>query len=346
MGREISLFSDFHKDENRVTNYCGLILKMMYQERPEAFQDVMISLLGDKNNGFDILPSFRQQEAKNSGVRSVPDLILQQNSFAVYFEVKTTDWFHGDQIVGHLKNLSEEKSIDNKILFLLTNEFNKTDERCVEDSVKKAGVTDIIVQTITFEEFLQAVRSAMDSYIRDESYVATAIAEFEDYLNRSGRLPMWKHTVDIIPCGATVEEVENGIYICPAKGGSYHHERAAFFGAYWDKKIQYLARISGIVILSKKDDECGYECEVQWGNAEVKEDELKNEAKKRFEAFACTWRDEELNKTSLRVFVLDDMKKVEITKESKGGIRAKVYWRDVEAESVDALADELKQRKW
>ena len=44
MGKAISLFSGYSQGENRTTNYCLLILKLLYEENPKLLGDVLNSL--------------------------------------------------------------------------------------------------------------------------------------------------------------------------------------------------------------------------------------------------------------------------------------------------------------
>lgn len=351
MGREISLFSDFHQGENRITNYCGLVMKMIYQESPSAFQEVIVSLLGDLNTGFDVLPVFHQQEKKSNekSGKSIPDLILRQSSFNIYFEVKTTDWFYNDQVSRHLENLINDfKNADNKILFLLTSEFNNDIKSRLNDSIHMAKKTNIILQIITFEELISAIKSAIEKYIQKDAYINNVIPEFEDFLNQKGMLPSWQHTIDIIPCGATQNEVKQKLYICPATGGSYSHSRAKFFGAYWDKRINYIAEIQGVVV-AQKGENGRVQFITQWSNIDNSDKNtntrLENEAKKRFESVE-QWRKNELDNTNLRIFLLGDLEKVNIEKKSKGGIRSKIYWYDINSETIQDLKSELNNREW
>jgi hypothetical protein len=61
MGREISLFSDYHTQENSLTNYCGLILKLLYEENPKGFEEVLVTLISDDIN-ITVGPTFSQQQ--------------------------------------------------------------------------------------------------------------------------------------------------------------------------------------------------------------------------------------------------------------------------------------------
>lgn len=348
MGREISLFSDFHEKENRVTNYCGLILKMMDQESPLAFQETVVRLLGDRDPGFDILPAFRQQEKKSGDKKagSIPDLILRQSSFNIYFEVKTTDWFYQDQIDRHLVNLIEEfPNADYKILFLLTSEFGSDIENRLQNSFSYAKNMDVALQIITFEEFLAAVKESAEKYLEKGGYINAVLPEFEEFLNRSGLLPAWKHMMDIVSCGATRDEIDLGLYVCPASGGSYSHARAKFFGAYWEKSIRKLFEISGIVTVQKGEDGA-LSYTVQWNNAaDTDTQALIDKAKERFEKVE-QWRKDQLDRFDLRLLVLDNGVETNLEKSSKGGVRSKVYWYDVEAETSREAAETLKSRKW
>ena len=90
LGRTISLFADFKHGENRITNYCGLMFKMLYQESPLAFEAVVNSLVGEEGR-VRVGPLFEQQVKTACGV---PDMVIRQESFQLLFEVKKSDWFH------------------------------------------------------------------------------------------------------------------------------------------------------------------------------------------------------------------------------------------------------------
>ena len=128
--------------------------------------------------------------------------------------------------------------------------------------------------------------------------------------------------------------------------GAYSHTRAKFFGAYWNKKVEYVSEISGIVI-AQKEDNGSVSYNIQWSNLE-NQDETKRlieEAKIRFQTVEA-WRRDELNSTNLRIFILDNMQKTSIEKKSKGGIRGKIYWCDITSDTVEDLINELENRTW
>ena len=101
MSKEISLFSDYHTKENSLTNHCGLILKLLYEENPKSFEEAISSLT---STDFIINPTFEQQVRKGT---SIPDLVIEQKSFSIFFETKLTDWFHNDQINRHIEGFKK-----------------------------------------------------------------------------------------------------------------------------------------------------------------------------------------------------------------------------------------------
>lgn len=79
MSRQVSLFSGYSQRENRVTNYCLLVLKMLYEENPKYLGEVLASLVGEDLSSH-VGVSFRQQERRES---SVPDGLIVQQPFTI-----------------------------------------------------------------------------------------------------------------------------------------------------------------------------------------------------------------------------------------------------------------------
>jgi len=60
MSQPITLFCGYSKEENRTTNYCLVVLKMLYHENPKLLADALGPLVStDLGEHFDI--SFQQQ---------------------------------------------------------------------------------------------------------------------------------------------------------------------------------------------------------------------------------------------------------------------------------------------
>jgi hypothetical protein len=77
MSQPITLFSGYSQRENRTTNYCLLVLRMLYEENPKFLAQVLSALVSEEV-GERIGVKFRQQERKAA---STPyGLILQPPS--------------------------------------------------------------------------------------------------------------------------------------------------------------------------------------------------------------------------------------------------------------------------
>lgn len=105
MGRPISLFTNYSQSENRVTNYCGLMMKLIYEESPRRFKELLARLLPSSHD-VTIGPQFEQQ--RSYGI-SIPDLVISQQAFTILFETKLRDWHYQDQIDRHIKSISQQE---------------------------------------------------------------------------------------------------------------------------------------------------------------------------------------------------------------------------------------------
>lgn len=340
MGREISLFADFSQKENRITNYCGLVLKTLYEENPNSFEAVINKLLEEKS--IEVNPKFSQQEKT---VKSIPDLCIQQKSFAIYFETKFRDWFYDSQLEKHLDGL-RQLSAETKILFLLCDEEIENLESRFKKTVELARKNKIIVQPITFELLLSALKS--DS-VKTSSTFDNILAEFEQYLDTNALLPNWKNRLDVVNCGGTLSELDIGYYACPDTGGSYKHKRSKYFGAYFKKKVNYIFQIRAVVVVE-------YDCEsekiiaknIKWNNTNENADDLKKEAVEKISA-AEQWRLDEVKGINLQVFLLGDKNVSTFIKCSSGGMfGSKQYFDRIPntIETAEELAKTLTGKCW
>src|ERR1043166_7015154 len=154
MGQPISLFPDYFSKENAESNYCGLVLKMLYEESPGSLEEVLRGLLPD--SGLEVGPSFQQQVKAE---KSIPDLVITQVPFTVFFETKRTPWFYTDQLSRHVESFGGGTRA--KALFALSN-YDSDDykrEFCEKHAadIKKALAHNVILEPLSFEDFLAAV---------------------------------------------------------------------------------------------------------------------------------------------------------------------------------------------
>ncbi|MGE4544141.1 MAG: hypothetical protein AB7D06_08530 [Pedobacter sp.] len=332
MGREISLFSDYRQKENSLTNYCGLILKLLYSENPASFEETITSMV---SGDVDLMvgPTFAQQHKE---VKSIPDLSISQKAFSIFFETKLTDWFYSSQIKRHIDGLSSENGT--KILFLISNfQTEEYEERFSKDRAV-AQESGIILQAISFEEFMKCLKGA-----RSSDVFKSHLEEFENYLDRSGRLPRWKKLLEVVNCRGTLHEVKNGAYMCPDKGGAYRHRRAKFFGPYANKNVSKIYEIDAVVSVDVNMSNV----KLKWKNKDISNKKLEEIAIGHISASAH--RTAENEKTPLQVFILSNGSETNFRKVSSGGMfQSKKYFYGLVGECTNSrdLANKLNGESW
>lgn len=335
MGQDISLFNDYRTTENILSNHCGVILKLLYEENPRSFEEVISSLT---SQDFMISPSFKQQIKKSE---SVPDIVIEQKSFSIFFETKRFDWFYDNQIDRHLKGFKNVTSCN--ILFLLANFEIDNPEEKFEIQIKEAFEKfNITICPISFEKLL-GVLEAVEASNNFKNF----LEEFRDFLERNDYLPSWKYMLDIVNCSSTIHEVHNhNVYMCPNTGGKYKHRRALFFGGYKSKNIKFIHEIKALVII----DQGGLSGRIIWKNIlDLKDNEIINEAKEKIQLLKN--RQSEINERDLQVFLLHNPAEVNFRKSSEGGLySSKKYLRFIarenNAKNSNELADKLKNQTW
>jgi hypothetical protein len=332
MGREISLFADYHQKENSLTNYCGLLMKMLYEDSPRRFEELLATLLKTDTN-IIVGPTFTQQ---TKTVKSIPDLAITQKSFSVFFETKTTDWFYEDQINRHIAGFNQ--TADDKILFLLSNfENDNLDEQFAKE-IKEAKKHKIILQPLTFEDFVGSLEQVCNS-----EYLRNLLDEFKLYLDRNGRLPKWKYLLDVVSCSGTLAEIEKGVYMCPDTGGAYSHRRAKYFGPYSSKKVADIFEINAIVVIEKNLGGA----KIKWKNKNIKDETLIEQARQKLQNWQ--WRIDENKSVPLQVFLLDNRQETNFVKETSGGmLQSKKYFWDIatDCKNSQELAEKLRDKNW
>jgi hypothetical protein len=332
MGREISLFADYHQKENSLTNYCGLLMKILYEDSPRKFEELLATLLKTDTN-IIVGPTFTQQ---TKTVKSIPDLAITQKSFSVFFETKTTDWFYEDQINRHIAGFNQ--TADDKILFLLSNFENDNLEEQFDKEIKEAKKHKIILQPLTFEDFVGSLEQVCNS-----EYLRNLLDEFKLYLDRNGRLPKWKYLLDVVSCSGTLAEIEQGVYMCPDTGGAYSHRRAKYFGPYSSKKVADIFEINAIVVIEKNLGEA----KIKWKNKNIKDETLIEQARQKLQNWQ--WRIDENKSVSLQVFLLDNRQETNFVKETSGGmLQSKKYFWDIatDCKNSQELAEKLMDKNW
>ncbi|GAB3026533.1 hypothetical protein [Spirosoma pulveris] len=330
MGRIISVFNDYSQLENRITNYCGLLLKLIYEDSPRRFSDLLDKLTEGEGN-LIIGPVFEQQQKQK---RSIPDLIITQKAFTIAVENKLTDWFYDDQLTNHLQGLQSQHG--KLILFLLSN-FESDPREKFQQQITEAKKKNILLIPISYEDLLIALERVCVT-----DYLKGLLDDFREFIDSKGLLPRWKYMLDVVNCAGTMYEIEAGVYLCPDTGGAYRHKRARFFGPYANKAVREIFEIDAVATVSTGLEEVTF----KWINRpDADKTMLESKAREQVARF----RSEDNKQTPTQVFLLGPSAKTNFRKDSpKGMLASKLYFWDIATgyTSADELAAYLDGKGW
>ena len=343
MGREISLFANFHQQENRVTNYCGLVLKMLYDASPHAFEKFLGSILPDEFTE-RIGPVFQQQTKE---IKSIPDLSITQKPFAVFVETKIENWFYDAQIERHIASLSPNSGT--KVLILLSN-FEGEDSGVYNKQKSKTSEDEILILKLSFQAFADTLRNS----IEDVPELAKMETEFRDFLDRCNLLPRWKSMLEIVNCASSLFTFKDRYYSCPDTGGAYSHQRARYLGPYANKMVREVSEIQAVVAV-EKDARGLQEIVTRYFNVRgispQEDDMLDKQYKERAWAIVQNYEDlaHEITEHGIQIFLLGEPFQTAFEKDSPGGMfQSKLYFWDIarDCENAEYLAEKLNGKTW
>ena len=334
MGQAISFFSDYSSNENRITNYCGLIMKMLYLESPAKFEEYVVGTFG-VSDSLTVGPFFEQQVKKD---KSIPDLIINQNSFAIHFEIKLSDWYYLEQIKKHIDGFDEKCS--EKILILLGNIELSDVEKKLSEAINYGKEKNVTVFVMTFETLIE---SLIDIEVSES--LLRLFEEFRDFLSRQNLLPSWKYLLDIVNCAGSMEEINEGFYICPNTGGPYSHRRAKFFGPYKDKTVSQVHEIKAVVEVPANSKDI-QDISVRWNNIDYSNDTYKEKVMHYLNK--CPERKKYNENTPLQFFIIGDPQSTDYKKSSAGGMFGSKRYEELNEkyDNAEQLAEFLKGKTW
>ncbi len=328
MSKNIRLFSNYVQRENQTTNYCLLILKLLYEENPKFLSEVLSTLLGERLSGV-VGVKFSQQ---NRGKKSVPDGKISQDAFSIVIETKRDNRFNLEQLSRHLEAMKEEAGI--KVLMALGNfEWEEPNPEAFQDIDRLAKEMGVTFAPVSFEQFLQALKL---SYLPKN--LVDTIANLEEYMNEENLLPSWKYHLDVVNCRVSFDDnLQHQIYVCPATDGSYNHRRSLYFGMYRNKRVEQIAKIEAVVDLESEET-----FSIKWKNIDKPDLELVETARSRRSKIDNSWY-------PARVFILADLHPTDFVKASPGGMQSSKQYFDISQLNVrdaEDLAHKLKGTTW
>jgi hypothetical protein len=192
----------------------------------------------------------------------------------------------------------------------------------------------IVFSAASFEEFLKQID------LRGlPKNLADAIADFKTFLSEENLLPSWREWLDVVNCAGIPEDVvEGGVYMCPAEGGAYSHDRCRYFGMYRNKRVELVAEIKAVIDV----DLLSGTKHVRWKNVAGSDAEFISLALEKIEKFRP-------GASPTRVFVLGQLFRTDFQKDSPGGMMGSKQYFNVakfEGDGAEELARRLKEVRW
>lgn len=333
-GSEITYFPSYTSKENRTTNYCLLILKMLYQESPALFEEFITSLVGEELKS-KIGVSFVQQKVIkiSDGKKTIPDGVIKQEPFTLYIETKNNDWFYKDQLKNHLEALSRDGAEGTKVLIALANFDNKEQDKFndIRNYCSETYENKIILKEVSFEDLILQIEQ-LNLYSQN---LKSIITDFKSYLEEHDLLPIWKYQLDVVNCARSMEEViRNQVYTCPAPIGAYKHNKSKYFGIYKDKEVKYISEIRAVTEISEENS-----IKIKWNISETPDEEILEIAMSKLDKIPAY--------RPIQMFILSSFMETSFKKETPGGMfGSKQYFRFANINNIKDLAEKLKVEKW
>jgi hypothetical protein len=150
--------------------------------------------------------------------------------------------------------------------------------------------------------------------------------------------PFWKHLLDVVNWAQLFADIyREDVYICPATGGAYSHDRCKYFGLYRKKRVEHIAAIKAVVDVQAVDRAVPL-----WNNSKEPSEPLLNLAKEKIRRMRP-------NDYPKRIFLLEPGFNTNFMKDTPGGMRGtKQYFNVKKLRAVDArdLAAKLNGKTW
>ena len=328
MSQPVTLFCGYSKEENRTTNYCLVILKMLYHENPKLLSDALGHLTGtDLGERVDVC--FRQQEVCGA---STPDGLISCAAYTVFVETKTHERLRGQQLENHLSGLNENEFTGIKKLIVLTNfegdeaeHFQRIHEICRD----KYG-NSVEVKRVFFGEFLGALKRQ-----NLPPLLANVVEDFQHYLHAENLLPSWERQLFAVSCPESMGDLFANAYLCMR---TWDKDRCKFFGLFDGENVKTIAMIEARVDIEKEG-----RATLHWQN--VPGDEADFITRAHFElnqARSGVKKDHRLWRDATRVFLLGPFFETSFRKEWEGHSREIFDVGYFNVSGAEALADEIR----
>ena len=237
---DIHYFPRYSQKENMVTNNTLLLFNRLYQHHTYRFKQFINLILEDSDLELDTTVKFSQQV---KGISSVPDAIIEQESFKIVIETKLYSQQNLPQLLGHLNSFSNE---DKQILLLInTNSISQIYRQQIEKEINlynQSHKTSIQFAFTTFKEICKKFKEVLNPY---EVEMIDLINDFEAFCYDANLLPHHESLMRSLLTSKTLERnFKYNLYYAPRTRNYRLHK---YIGLYGAKAIRGIGEISCII---------------------------------------------------------------------------------------------------
>lgn len=304
----ISYFQRYSQRENHVTNNTLLVLRHLYQTASGKLEQVVRELVGQEAVNLGL--TFHQQ---TRGSASVPDGLISQAPFRLYFETKLGPSLDRDQILRHIESIADDRTPASGEAFLvgLSTESMPAAEREALGAMAKAQ--GVVFAATTFAELVAALDAACAPH---DVALRAVLDDFTEFLASENLLFQSDDWMLVVPCGISLADNQRfGVYY----DGVDRPKRSpcAFLGAYSEKAIRLVGRVTA-VLTCRYIDGVAEVIEVERGTAT-------DNALKRIAAVIEATSYYDLRTQPQRYYVVDEFAPTNLIKRDKGPVRGAQY---------------------
>ncbi len=215
----------------------------LYRDHPELLERLLEGLTDGVN--IDIGIDMQQQTGAPS---SVPDGSLQQSSFKVVIETKTSKELSVDQLRRHVEAFDGEEQ---RILLLLTPESDDADVHTASSLIEEEN-GDIIFAAVTFSDIVGLLIGDDGLISSHDQELYELVDDYQNFCSEENLLPD-DDVLRAVPCGDSHADNDKfDLYYAPASRSYRSHQ---FVGIYYRKSIRHIGRLDQAIAVDRVDGE-------------------------------------------------------------------------------------------
>lgn len=314
--RTATYFPTYSQTENVVTNAVLVLMSQIHRIAPDVFSGLITKLIDEE---YPIGPQFFNQvtDARGPGI---PDGLIEQRPFQIYFETKLGDTLDVNQIERHFETIAKrpgEKS--DRVLIGLTRK--PIEQPLIADLKAKGALRGITFASTTFSELSNLVGQETAEFRLE---LNALIEEFRAFVSAQGLTEPSENWMLINPCGTSFEQ--------NAKFHLYHDQPwrskryCKYLGCYRDKSVRLVGKVRKVVVAHFDEDQVVVDQAINlpWITENSLTLSQQDEDVIRKVAYASPYA---LRDETVRYYFVDRFVETNFVKTSRNGIQGHMYFQ-------------------